>query len=91
MDAACMTDEAQAELAGKAMAVDRPPLKEAYYRTQLSERSEAENPAQEDGQSLRQANLYVELYEALKQRDLWMREAQALARSLRFLRQAFHY
>jgi hypothetical protein len=91
MDAACMTDEAQAELAGKAMVVDRPPLKEAYYRTLLSERSEAENPAQEDGQSLRQANLYVELYEALKQRDLWMREAQALARSLRFLRQAFHY
>jgi predicted RNA-binding protein YlxR (DUF448 family) len=37
------------------------------------------------------AQLYVELYEALKQRDLWMREAQALAKSLRFFRQAFHY
>ncbi|KAF6005289.1 hypothetical protein F1559_004002 [Cyanidiococcus yangmingshanensis] len=44
-----------------------------------------------DCQNPGHAQLYVELYEALKQRDLWMREARALAKSLRFFRQAFHY
>eukprot|EP00166_Cyanidium_caldarium_P002659 ctg_2606.g771 len=35
--------------------------------------------------------LFYRLHEVMKERDLWMQESRALARSLSFLKRSFHY